>query len=456
MEPIVTKTNIISLHARQIFDSRGHPTVEVDLQTELGLFRAAAPSGVTTGAFESIELRDGGERYHGQGVSRAVRNIRETIFHGIKGMDPTQQESIDNRMVQQLDASRNENGWQKKKLGANAVMAVSLAVCKAGAASLGIPLWQHIANLAGNTKVIMPVPSFHALVGGKGVGNKLAIASFQLMPTGANSFSEAMMMGTETYHTLRKLIIAKYGQSAVNVTDEGGFAPPIRDNLEALELLNSAINESGYAKRMGIAIDVASSDMYDHTESLYDLDFKSRKSGETKQTEIGSTKRISGAQLSEIYRGFTSKFPVISIQDPFEIEDWSNWVGLCRLLGETQIVGGTLLSTNTRRIDRGIKSEACNSILLKMNQAGSVWEAITATKMAQEAGWSVIIGQRSGETSDCFIADMCVGLATGQIQAGAPCRIDRIEKYNQLIRIEEELGGDAVYAGEKFRTPMKV
>jgi enolase len=198
MEPIVTKTNIISLHARQIFDSRGIPTVEVDLQTELGLFRASAPSGTTTGHFESLELRDGGERYHGQGVSRAVRNIRETIFHGIKGMDPTQQESIDNRMVQQLDASRNENGWQKKKLGANAVMAVSLAVCKAGAASLGIPLWQHIANLAGNTKVVLPVPAFHALVGGKGIGNKLALKSFQFMPTGANSFSEAMMMGTET------------------------------------------------------------------------------------------------------------------------------------------------------------------------------------------------------------------------------------------------------------------
>jgi enolase len=226
--------------------------------------------------------------------------------------------------------------------------------------------------------------------------------------------------------------------------------------LEALELLNSAIADAGYAGRMGIAIDAASGDFYDHAESLYDFDFKARSAGEAKATEIGSTKRISGAQLSEVYRGFTSKFPVISIQDPFEQEDWANWVGLCRLLGDTQIVGGQLLSTNARRIDRGIKSEACNSMLLQMNQAGSVWETITATKMAQEAGWSVIIGQRSGETSDCFIADMCVGLATGQIQAGAPCRADRIEKYNQLMRIEEELGSDAVYAGEKFRTPSKV
>jgi len=262
---------------------------------------------------------------------------------------------------------------------------------------------------------------------------------------------------THSYHHLRRLISEKYGGGAINVTDEGGFAPPIRDNLEALELMNSAIADAGYAGRMKIAIDVGSGDFYDYTEMLYDLDFKGKKSSEGKQeTAIGSTKRISGAQISEVYRGFCSKFPVCSIQDPFEMEDWANWVGIVRLLGETQIVGGALLSTNTRRIDRGIKSEACNSMILHMNQAGSVWEAITATKMAQEAGWSVIVAQRSGETSDSFIADMCVGLATGQIQAGAPCRADRIEKYNQLMRIEEELGSDAVYVGEKFRTPSKV
>jgi len=261
---------------------------------------------------------------------------------------------------------------------------------------------------------------------------------------------------TNRYHHLRRLISEKYGPGAINVTDEGGFAPPIRDNLEALELLTSAISEAGYSGRVKIAIDIGSSDFFDHEESLYDLDFKNKKVGEGKQeTSIGSTKRISGAQLSEVYRGFCSKFPVVSLQDPFELEDWANWVGLVRLLGETQIVGGTLLSTNPRRIDRGIKSEACNSMVLQMNQAGTVWETITATKLAQEAGWSVIVSQRSGETSDCFIADLCVGLATGQIQAGAPCRVDRIEKYNQLLRIEEELGSDAVYAGEKFRNPHK-
>jgi enolase len=467
-EPVVTKTNVISLHARQIFDSRGIPTVEVDLQTELGLFRAAVPSGAATGAFESLELRDGGERYHGNGVSRAVRNIREAIFHGIKGMDPTRQEDIDNRMVQHLDASRNENGWQKKKLGANAIMAVSLAVCKAGAASLGIPLWQHIANLAGNSRVVLPVPLFHALCGGKGLGNRLALKAFMLMPTGANSFSEAVMMGTETYHHLKRLVRTKYGASACQVTDEGAFAPPIRDNLEALELLADAISEAGYTGRMKIAIDMAAPDFYDAEEALYDLDFKASgggagdsaggKSGskEGGAASVLSTTRISGAQLSEVYRGLCSKFPVVSICDPFDNEDWGNWVGINQLLTDTQVVGGSLLTSNPRRIDRASKSNACNAMKLTANQAGTVWEAITAAKLAQEAGMAVIVAQRPGETGDSFIADFCVGLATGQIQAGAPCRSDRLEKYNQLIRIEEELGADAVYVGEKFRTPGKV
>ena len=464
-EPVVTKTSVISLHARQIFDSRGIPTVEVDLQTELGLFRASVASGSESGAFESLELRDGGERYQGKGVSRAIRNIREAIFHGIKGMDPTRQEEIDNRMVQHLDASRNENGWQKKKLGANAIMAVSLAVCKAGAASLGIPLWQHIANLAGNSRVVLPVPLFHALRGGKGMGNRLALKSFMLMPTGANSFSEAIMMGTETHHQLRRLVNTRYGASACLVTEEGALAPPIRDNLEALELLADAISEAGYTGRMQIAIDMAAPDFYDSDEALYDLDFKSSRAGlsEGKEAQkantsnsVLSTTRISGAQLSEVYRGFCSKFPVVSICDPFDVEDWGNWVGITQLLTETQVVGGALLSSNTKRIDRAFKSNSCNSLKLITNQAGTVWEAITAAKMAQENGMSVIVAQRPGETSDSFMADFCVGLAAGQIQAGAPCRADRLAKYNQLIRIEEELGADAVFVGEKFRTPGKI
>ncbi len=468
-EPIVTKTSVISLHARQIFDSRGVPTVEVDLQTELGLFRASVPSGAAAGAFEALELRDGGERYHGAGVSRAVRNIRETIFHGIKGMDPTRQEDIDNRMVQHLDATRNENGWQKKKLGANAIMAVSLAVCKAGAASLGIPLWQHIANLAGNARVVLPVPAFHAIAGGKGAGNNLAVRAFMLMPTGANSFSEAMMMGTETYTHLRRLVQARYGAAAGQVDDEGAFAPPIRDNLDALELITTAISEAGYTGRMKIAIDARAHDFYDHEEALYDLDFKATAAaraaaaagGEGKAAAAGAAggsavKRVSGAQLSEVYRGFCSKFPVVSITDPFETEDWGNWVGLTRLLTETQVVGGDLIATNPRRADRASKSESCNAMRVLANQAGTVWETITAANLAKECGWGVVVGQRPGETGDCFVADMCVGLATGQIVAGAPCRADRIDKYNQLLRIEEELGADAVYAGEKFRTPGKI
>lgn len=439
---------IVSVKARQIFDSRGNPTVEADVTTSDGvLSRAAVPSGASTGVYEALELRDGGSDYLGKGVSKAVGNVNTIIGPALIGKDPTEQVAIDNLMVQQLDGTVNEWGWCKQKLGANAILAVSLAVCKAGAHAKGIPLYKHIANLAGNKNLVLPVPAFNVINGGSHAGNKLAMQEFMILPTGASSFKEAMKMGAEVYHHLKSVIKKKYGQDATNVGDEGGFAPNIQDNQEGLELLKTAIAKAGYTGKVVIGMDVAASEFYG-ADKTYDLNFK-------EENNDGS-KKITGDALKDLYKSFVSEYPIESIEDPFDQDDWEHYAKLTAEIGEkVQIVGDDLLVTNPKRVEKAIKEKACNALLLKVNQIGSVTESIEAVKMSKQAGWGVMASHRSGETEDTFIADLSVGLATGQIKTGAPCRSERLAKYNQILRIEEELGAEAVYAGANFRRPVE-
>jgi len=427
------------LHARQIFDSRGNPTVEVDLQTDKGIFRAAVPSGASTGIHEAVELRDGDKsRYLGKGVSKAVKNINEVMTVKLIGKDVTKQEELDNFMIE-LDGTDN-----KGKLGANAILAVSLAACKAAAAEKGVPLYRHIADLAGNKEILLPVPAFNVINGGSHAGNKLAMQEFMILPIGAESFTEAMRMGTEVYHNLKAIIKEKYGQDATNVGDEGGFAPAIQNNREGLDLLVAAIEKAGYTGKVKIGMDVAASEFF--KDGKYDLDFK------TKNNDGKFIK--SGEEMLSLYEEFVRDYPVVSIEDPFDQDDWDSYKKMTSKIGTNiQIVGDDLLVTNPKRIQRAIDEKTCNALLLKVNQIGTVTESIKACKMSQESGWGVMVSHRSGETEDTFIADLVVGLGTGQIKTGAPCRSERLAKYNQILRIEEELGKDAKYVGSKFRNP---
>ncbi|KAK4348415.1 hypothetical protein RND71_031170 [Anisodus tanguticus] len=416
---------IKSIKARQIFDSRGNPTVEVDVCCSNGVFaRAAVPSGASTGVYEALELRDGGSDYLGKGVSKAVNNVNSIIGPALIGKDPTDQTGLDNFMVHELDGTQNEWGWCKQKLGANAILAVSLAVCKAGAAVRNVPLYKHIADLAGNKKLVLPVPAFN---------------EFMILPVGAASFKEAMKMGCEVYHHLKSVIKKKYGQDATNVGDEGGFAPNIQENKEGLELLKIAIEKAGYTGKVVIGMDVAASEFYGKDKS-YDLNFKEEAISSvvklftcllrfaricSLQNNNGSAK-ISGDQLKDLYKSFVSEYPIVSIEDPFDQDDWEHYAKLTTEIGEqVQIVGDDLLVTNPKRVSKAIAEKSCNALLLKVNQIGSVSESIEAVKMSKKAGWGVMTSHRSGETEDTFIADLAVGLST-------------------LLRIEEELGSEAV------------
>lgn len=430
---------IQKLHARQIFDSRGNPTVEVDLTTDKGFFRSAVPSGASTGIHEALELRDKAKEYHGKGVLKAVDNINNIIAPALvnkPAVDVTNQAAVD-QLLLKLDGTEN-----KAKLGANAILGVSLAVCQAGAKQKGVPLYRHIADLAGNKELILPVPAFNVINGGSHAGNKLAMQEFMLLPTGASSFTEAMKIGSEIYHHLKTVIKAKYGQDACNVGDEGGFAPNIQNNEEGLELLKTAIEKAGYTGKIDIGMDVAASEFF--KDGKYDLDFKNPKSD--------ATKWITSDQLLDMYKGFISKYPVVSIEDAFDQDDWAAWSKMNASVS-IQLVGDDLTVTNPKRVKQAIDQKACNCLLLKVNQIGSVTESIESCKLAQAAGWGVMVSHRSGETEDTFIADLVVGLCTGQIKTGAPCRSERLAKYNQLLRIEEELAGTAKYAGKQFRHP---
>ncbi|XP_026685875.1 enolase [Diaphorina citri] len=436
---------ISKIHARQIFDSRGNPTVEVDLTTELGLFRAAVPSGASTGIYEALELRDNDKaHYHGKGVTKAVGFINNDIAPALlkESFEVTQQKEIDEFMIK-LDGTEN-----KSKFGANAILGVSLAVAKAGAAKKGVPLYKHLADLAGNSNIILPVPAFNVINGGSHAGNKLAMQEFMILPTGASSFSEAMKIGSEVYHHLKKVINTKFGLDATAVGDEGGFAPNILDNKEGLRLIVEAIEKAGYTGKVEIGMDVAASEFF--KEGQYDLDFKNPNSDKSQW--------LPADKLTALYQEFIKEYPIVSIEDPMLYKRFSAWPLLFQLNDfapePIQIVGDDLTVTNPKRIATAVEKKACNCLLLKVNQIGSVTESIQAHLLAKQNGWGTMVSHRSGETEDNFIADLVVGLSTGQIKTGAPCRSERLAKYNQILRIEEELGANAKFAGKNFRRPV--
>lgn len=426
---------ITKVKARQILDSRGIPTVEVDLYTNKGMFRASAPGGASSGMYEAIELRDGDKgTYLGNGVSRAVRNVNEKISEALIGMDPTLQSQIDQAMI---DLDRTE---KKGELGANAILAVSMAACKAGAAEKEIPLYKHIADLSGKTNLSLPIPAFTLISGGKYAANFLPVKQIMILPTGARQFGEALQMGSETYHHLKAVISEKYGTHGCSVGEDGGFAPSVTGVREGLDLVKEAIGRTGYSEKLKIAIDVDATEFCRGTK--YDLDFKSpNKSGQNFK---------SAEDMIDMYKELCTDYPIASIEDPFDKEDWEHAKYFSNL-GICQVVGDDLLMSNPKRIERAVQDSACNALLLKVNQIGTVTEAIEVVKLAKDAHWGVVISQRSGETEDAFIADFCVGLGISQIKAGAPCRGERLSKYNQLLRIEEDLGDQAVYVGDDWR-----
>lgn len=423
--------------ARQIIDSRGNPTVEVDLATDGGVYRSAVPSGASTGIYEALEMRDGDKSvYGGKGVLKAVENINRVLGPKLVGVDVRNQADVDAIMLD-IDGTPN-----KSKLGANAILGVSLSVCRAGAAAKGIPLYKHIQELSGTKELVMPVPAFNVINGGSHAGNNLAMQEFMILPVGATSFSEALRMGSEVYHILKGIIKAKYGQDACNVGDEGGFAPNVQDNREGLVLLTDAIEKAGYTGKIKIGMDVAASEFF-LKDGRYDLNFK-------KQPNDGGHV-LSAQKLGDLYKEFVRDFPIVSIEDPFDQDDWGSWASLTSSV-DIQLVGDDLLVTNPKKIAEAVTKKACNALLLKVNQIGSVTESVQAALDSKAAGWGVMVSHRSGETEDNFIADLSVGLSSGQIKTGAPCRSERLAKYNQLLRIEEELG-NVRYAGEAFRSP---
>merc|ERR1719323_1686912 len=435
---------IKSIKAREILDSRGNPTVEVDLVTKGGIKASAiVPSGASTGIYEACELRDGDKaRYLGKGCLKAVENVNTKLAPALKGMDVTKQQELDDKM-KELDGTPN-----KSNLGANAILGVSLAAAKAGAEAKGVPLYQHVADLAGNDKLVLPVPCFNVINGGSHAGNKLAFQEYFIVPIGAPNFKEAMRIGCECYHTLKGIIKKKMGGDATLIGDEGGFAPPC-DARGGVELIMEAIEKAGYKDKCKIGMDVAASEFKVEGEDCYDLGtwYPEAEKGDP-------ALKMTGAQLAEFYAQLCKDFPIITIEDPFDQDDWAAWKLFTEKIGaETQVVGDDLTVTNVTRVKKAIDEKACNALLLKVNQIGSLSESIEAVTLCKKSGWGVMCSHRSGETEDVTIADIAVGLCTGQIKTGAPCRSERNAKYNQLMRIEEELGDKAVYAGASWRKP---
>ena len=417
---------IAEILAREVLDSRGNPTVEAEVVLENGIVgRAIAPSGASTGQFEAVELRDGDKtRFLGQGVTRAVDYVNGEIAQALIGMSALNQPGIDETLIE-LDGTPN-----KGRLGANAMLAVSLAVAKAAAADAGLSLFQYLGGV--NARVL-PVPMLNVINGGKHADNNVDIQEFMVMPIGAASFSEALRMGTEVFHHLKKVLKQRSFSTAVG--DEGGFAPHLESNEDALSLLIEAIKAAGYVPGtdLAIALDAAATEFY---------------KGDRYVMERGKHSKTA-AEMVEWYAGLVDKYPIISIEDGMSEEDWEGWKLLRQRLGDkVQIVGDDLLVTNTERIARAIRERAVNSVLIKLNQIGTLSETLDAIEMAKRAGWTAIISHRSGETEDTTIADLAVATNAGQIKTGAPSRTDRVAKYNQLLRIEEELGSAAVYPGK--------
>jgi enolase len=419
---------IISIHARQILDSRGNPTVEADVILEDGtLGRAAVPSGASTGSHEAIELRDGDKAYGGKGVLKAVEYVNTEINDMLSGSEVTDQIAIDQKMIE-LDGTEN-----KGRLGANAILAVSLAAAKAAALSLKQPLYQYVANLAQNERLILPLPMMNIINGGKHAAGSTDIQEFMIMPVGAATFSECIQMGTEIFHALGKVLKAK--GYATTVGDEGGYAPSVKaGNAEALELISEAVSKAGYTlgDDVVLALDVASSELIENGK--YSLATENRQ--------------LTNEEMVGFYEDLTNRFPIVSIEDGLGEDDWDGWKQLNEKLGDRiQLVGDDLLVTNTAFLERGIAEKAANAILVKVNQIGTLTETINAVKMAHDAGWKAVISHRSGETEDTTISHLAVGLGTGQIKTGSLSRTDRVAKYNELLRIEEMLGDKAVFAG---------
>ena len=418
-------TLIEDIKAREVLDSRGNPTIEVEVVLASGAMgRAAVPSGASTGIHEALELRDGDtNRYLGKGVLRAVENVNTTIAEELIGWDALDQVDIDEFLIE-LDGTPN-----KENLGANAILGVSMAVAKAAAAEAGLPLYRYIGGVSART---LPVPLMNILNGGKHAADSTDLQEFMIAPAGAPSFAEALRWGSEVYHSLKEVLKGK-GYNT-NVGDEGGFAPSLGSNEEAVEVILEAIEQAGYqpGEDIYLALDPAASEIY------HDGRYVLRKEG----------RELSGEEMVAFYEDWVKKYPIISIEDGLAEDDWEHWRLLMERIGDrVQIVGDDLLVTNVTRVERAIKEKAANSLLCKVNQVGTLTEAIAAVRMAQRAGWTVVVSHRSGETEDTTIADLAVALNAGQIKTGAPCRSDRVAKYNQLLRIEEELAETAVYAG---------
>ena len=420
-------SEIINILGREVLDSRGNPTVEVEVELESGAIgRAIVPSGASTGVHEAVELRDGDEqRYGGKGVLDAVNNVNEQLADALLGYDGLEQVAIDMTMLE-LDGSAN-----KGDLGANAILGVSLAVAKAAADELGLPLYRYLGGVSGRT---LPVPMMNILNGGKHAANSTDFQEFMVMPVGAPTFAEGLRWGVEVYQSLKK-VLHDSGYST-NVGDEGGFAPSLGGNVKAIEVILKAIEQAGYrpGEDIFIALDPATSELYDEDSGLYKLEIEG--------------KDLSSEELADLWVDWCSRFPIISLEDGMAEDDWAGWRQLYAKVGDrVQLVGDDLLVTHVQRIERAIEEKACNSLLCKVNQIGTLTESIDAIDMSHRAGWSVVVSHRSGETEDATIADLVVGFNTGQIKTGAPARSDRVAKYNQLLRIEEQLGDTAVYAG---------
>jgi enolase len=417
-------SEIRGIHARQIFDSRGNPTVEVELTLASGTSgRAAIPSGASTGEFEAVELRDGGEAFAGKGVTRAVANVNGEVAQALEGFDAADQRGLDTRLIE-LDGTPN-----KARLGANAILGVSLAAAKAVASEEGMTLWRY---LGGEAAHVLPVPLMNVLNGGAHADNKVDFQEFMVVPVGAPTFAEALRMGVEVFHALkRKLHESGF---ATNVGDEGGFAPDLGSNAEALDWLVQGIETAGYepGAQVAIALDPATSELV--RDGTYELEHEGRS--------------LSAAELADYWSDVAGRYPVVSIEDGMAEEDWDGWRLLTERIGDrVQLVGDDIFVTNTERLRRGIESGVANSILIKVNQIGTLTETLDAIRMAREAGYTAVMSHRSGETEDTTIADLAVATGCGQIKTGAPSRSDRVAKYNQLLRIEEALGADAEYPG---------
>ncbi len=422
----MTLASIESLHAREILDSRGNPTVEVEVTLAGGAFgRAAVPSGASTGEFEAVELRDGGDRYLGKGVQQAVANVADVLAPALLGQDATRQREVD-ALLLELDGTDD-----KGKLGANAILGVSLAVAKAAAAQCGQPLY---AYLGGPSAHLLPVPMMNILNGGSHADSNVDVQEFMIAPIGAPSFREALRSGTEVYHQLKKVLLAR--ELSTGLGDEGGFAPNLPTNAAALELIMEAIEKAGYepGTDVALALDVASSEYFDRDNGVYDL--------------AGEGRKLSSEEHAAWLGELVDQFPIVSIEDGMDEEDWDGWKALTDALGDrTQLVGDDLFVTNVERLQRGLDLGVANSVLVKVNQIGTLTETFETMELAHRHGYTNMVSHRSGETEDATIAHIAVAVNAGQIKTGAPARSDRVAKYNQLLRIEERLGEQARYAG---------